>query len=58
MFMVITVAYLIFWGPLFMVTLVNWNWEFEEVSWMMKKFSFEVLASEILDGKIKLLSLS
>ena len=58
MFLVITVAYLIFWGPLFMVTLVNWNWEFEEVSWMMKKFSLEVLASEILDGKIKLLSLS
>ena len=41
-----------------MVTLVNWNWEFEEVSWMMKKFSLEVLASEILDVKIKLLSLS
>jgi hypothetical protein len=32
MFLVITVAYLIFWGPLFTVTLVNWNWEFEEVS--------------------------
>jgi hypothetical protein len=31
MFLVITVAYLIFWGPLFMVTLVNWDWEFEEV---------------------------
>jgi hypothetical protein len=31
MFLVITVAYLIFWGPLFMVTLLNWNWEFEEV---------------------------
>ena len=24
MFLVITIAYLIFWGPLFLVTLVNW----------------------------------
>jgi hypothetical protein len=37
MFLVITVAYLIFWGPLFMVTLVNWNWEFEEVSSIPQK---------------------
>ena len=27
MFLVITVAYLIFWGPLFLVTLFNWSWE-------------------------------
>ena len=27
MFFVITVAYLIFWGPLFLVTLFNWSWE-------------------------------
>merc|ERR1712141_80238 len=27
MFIVITVAYLIFWGPLFLVTLFNWSWE-------------------------------
>ena len=26
----ITTAYLIFWGPLFLVTLINWDWEYEE----------------------------
>ena len=31
MFLIITLAYLIFWGPLFTVTLLNWDWEFEEV---------------------------
>jgi len=30
MFLVITTAYLIFWGPLFLVTLINWDWEYEE----------------------------
>jgi len=30
MFIVITVAYLIFWGPLFIVTLFNWGWEWEQ----------------------------
>ena len=30
MFLVITVAYLIFWGPLYLVTILNWNWSFEE----------------------------
>ena len=30
MFLVITVAYLIFWGPLFLVTLVNWSWEWKD----------------------------
>ena len=35
MFFVITVAYLIFWGPLFLVTLLNWDWEWvdAEKSW-------------------------
>ena len=27
MFVIITLAYLIFWGPLFLVTLFNWSWE-------------------------------
>lgn len=31
MFLVITAAYLIFWGPLFLVTLVNWDWDYAEV---------------------------
>merc|ERR1719357_1858133 len=35
MFLVITVAYLIFWGPLFLVTLVNWSWNFEEAKQSM-----------------------
>ena len=30
-FSVITAAYLIFWGPLFLVTLVNWDWDYAEV---------------------------
>lgn len=35
MFLVITVAYLIFWGPLFFVTLVNWDWDWVDAkkSW-------------------------
>lgn len=28
--LVITTAYLIFWGPLFAVTLVNWDWDYED----------------------------
>ena len=35
MFLVITIAYLIFWGPLFLVTLVNWDWNFEEAKQSM-----------------------
>jgi len=35
MFLVITIAYLIFWGPLFLVTLVNWDWNFEEAKHSM-----------------------
>ena len=27
MFVIITLAYIIFWGPLFLVTLFNWSWE-------------------------------
>ena len=30
MFLVITLAYLIFWGPLFLVTLVHWDWNYEQ----------------------------
>ena len=35
MFFVITVAYLIFWGPLFLVTLLNWDWDWVDAkkSW-------------------------
>ena len=35
MFFVITVAYLIFWGPLFLVTLLNWDWDYEEAKQSM-----------------------
>ena len=35
MFLVITIAYLIFWGPLFLVTLVNWDWKFQEAKQSM-----------------------
>ena len=40
MFLVITVAYLIFWGPLFLVTLVNWSWEWKDAK---KSMSHEVI---------------
>lgn len=30
MFLVITLAYLIFWGPLFLVTLFNWSWDWND----------------------------
>merc|ERR1712004_421551 len=39
MFLVITVAYMIFWGPLFLVTLVNWSWEWKDAK---KSMSHEV----------------
>ena len=39
MFLVITVAYLIFWGPLFLVTLFNWSWEWKDAK---KSMSHEV----------------
>ena len=39
MFLVITVAYLIFWGPLFLVTLFNWSWEWKDAK---KSTSHEV----------------
>ena len=32
---VITTAYLIFWGPLFLVTIVNWDWDYEEAKQSM-----------------------
>ena len=35
MFLVITIAYLIFWGPLFLVTIINWDWDFEEAKQSM-----------------------
>lgn len=35
MFLVITTAYLIFWGPLFLVTLFNWDWEYEDAKQSM-----------------------
>ena len=40
MFLVITVAYLIFWGPLFLVTLLNWSWEWKDAK---KSMSHEVI---------------
>ena len=39
MFLVITVTYLIFWGPLFLVTLLNWSWEWKDAK---KSMSHEV----------------
>ena len=39
MFIVITVAYFIFWGPLFVVTLFKWGWEWEQAK---KSMSHEV----------------
>ena len=30
MFVIITLAYLIFWGPLFVVTVWHWSWGWEE----------------------------
>ena len=47
MFLVITVAYLIFWGPLFLVTLVNWSWEWKDAK---KSMSHEVKAKSILQS--------
>ena len=35
MLSVITTAYLIFWGPLFLVTLLNWDWDYEEAKQSM-----------------------
>jgi len=35
MFLVITLAYIIFWGPLFTVTLVHWDWTFEDAKQSM-----------------------
>ena len=35
MLTVITTAYLIFWGPLFLVTLLNWDWDYEEAKQSM-----------------------
>ena len=29
-FLVISVTYILFWGPLFTVTLVNWSWEWKD----------------------------
>ena len=49
MFLVITVAYLIFWGPLFLVTLFNWSWEWVDAKKSMAheveiNFKMQVLA--------------
>ena len=33
--LVITMASLIFWGPLFFVTLFNWDWDYEEAKQSM-----------------------
>ena len=39
---VITTAYLIFWGPLFAVTLINWDWDYEDAK---ESTAHEVLIS-------------
>ena len=38
-FLVISVTYILFWGPLFTVTLVNWSWEWKDAK---KSMSHEV----------------
>ena len=35
MFLVVSLAYLLFWGPLFLVTLANWQWTFEDAKQSM-----------------------
>ena len=44
MFLVITIAYLIFWGPLFLETLIKWGWMWEEAK---TSISHEVISSRI-----------
>ena len=38
-FLVISVTYILFWGPLFAVTLINWGWEWKDAK---KSLSHEV----------------
>ena len=45
MFFVITVAYLIFWGPLFLVTLLNWDWEWVDAE---KSWAHDVRINDII----------
>ena len=40
-FLVISFTYILFWGPLFAVTLVNWGWEWKDAK---KSLSHEVRA--------------
>lgn len=39
LFLVISLTYMIFWGPLFTVTLINWSWEWKDAK---KSLSHEV----------------
>ena len=35
MYSVVTLAYLLFWGPLFLTTLIHWDWTFQEAKQSM-----------------------
>ena len=55
MFLVITVAYLIFWGPLFLVTLFNWSWEWVDAKKSMAHEVKVLFSGESLRIKITIL---
>ena len=42
-FLVISFTYILFWGPLFAVTLINWGWEWKDAK---KSLSHEVRTSQ------------
>ena len=42
MYIIITISYLVFWGPLFLETLIKWGWMWEEAK---SSISHEVSSS-------------
>ena len=45
-FLVISFTYILFWGPLFAVTLLNWSWEWKDAK---KSLSHEVSGANLPD---------
>ena len=45
LFLVISLTYMVFWGPLFTVTLINWSWEWKDAK---KSLSHEVSLEKVL----------
>ena len=45
LFLVISLTYMVFWGPLFTVTLINWSWEWKDAK---KSLSHEVSQQKVL----------